>query len=456
MNGGFLKSASALAIAASLGLFVGAVAPNAAYAADLGGDCCADLEERVAELEATTVRKGTRRVSLTISGRVNANIMWWQDNSTGIDPLVGVDNDVRFDHKQDVYFGNTAGSETNIVLSGSGRVSSDLSAGFSMTLFNGFGGVHNQVAHQTGPAIAGDTTYVFLSSRSLGELRLGNMASASDNAYYLNFGAATVGGLAGGRFVGDFRLRDVNGALTDITYRQILGEWSDFNENRLMYISPTVGGFKLFADVGGDDTASAALTWVGRFNTVNLEAGVGYQTSMRLDGVVHQARNQTPANGGTSSTAHDPLTNAANSNLQELAVSASIYDTNSGLFLSGEYSQAYADIAGRDDVINWFVEGGWQKNVSGLGLTSVYAQYMNQENSLVNDSEGHLWGVGIDQAVNSVASNLYLHYQHSSYDTNGAIPSATGPASLLATGAAAAAVNSQSMDSVTGGMIIHF
>ena len=27
-------------------------------AADLGGNCCADLEERVAELEATTARKG--------------------------------------------------------------------------------------------------------------------------------------------------------------------------------------------------------------------------------------------------------------------------------------------------------------------------------------------------------------------------------------------------------------
>src|SRR5215831_8130585 len=32
-----------------------------AKAADLGGDCCADLEERVAELEATTARKATAR-----------------------------------------------------------------------------------------------------------------------------------------------------------------------------------------------------------------------------------------------------------------------------------------------------------------------------------------------------------------------------------------------------------
>ena len=39
-------------------------------AADLGGDCCADLEERVAELEATTVRKGNKKVSVTLSGWV--------------------------------------------------------------------------------------------------------------------------------------------------------------------------------------------------------------------------------------------------------------------------------------------------------------------------------------------------------------------------------------------------
>ena len=70
---------------------MGGVAMPSAKAADLGGDCCADLEERVAELEATTARKGNRKMSLTITGQVNRLIMAWDDGHThGI--YYGIDN----------------------------------------------------------------------------------------------------------------------------------------------------------------------------------------------------------------------------------------------------------------------------------------------------------------------------------------------------------------------------
>jgi hypothetical protein len=50
------------------GLLSCALSTASASAADLAANCCADLEERVAELEATTARKGNRRVRLTVSG----------------------------------------------------------------------------------------------------------------------------------------------------------------------------------------------------------------------------------------------------------------------------------------------------------------------------------------------------------------------------------------------------
>src|SRR5688572_27028739 len=39
----------------------------------------ADLEERIAELEATTARKGNRKLSLEISGQINQGILYWDD-----------------------------------------------------------------------------------------------------------------------------------------------------------------------------------------------------------------------------------------------------------------------------------------------------------------------------------------------------------------------------------------
>jgi len=63
------------------GLVAGGLSTGSASAADLGGNCCADLEERIAELEATTARKGNRKVSLTVSGWVGQQVMWWDDGA---------------------------------------------------------------------------------------------------------------------------------------------------------------------------------------------------------------------------------------------------------------------------------------------------------------------------------------------------------------------------------------
>ena len=62
---------SRLLAASGVAVIMGAYSDAPAKAADLGGDCCSDLEERVAELEATTVRKGNKKVSVTLYGQVN-------------------------------------------------------------------------------------------------------------------------------------------------------------------------------------------------------------------------------------------------------------------------------------------------------------------------------------------------------------------------------------------------
>ena len=77
------KNGSSLLIAASLICSFSSVPllSKSARAADLGGDCCAGLEERVAELEATTVRKGNKKVSVTLYGQVNRAALFWNDGA---------------------------------------------------------------------------------------------------------------------------------------------------------------------------------------------------------------------------------------------------------------------------------------------------------------------------------------------------------------------------------------
>ena len=76
MKEGLMKNTSITAIAVATGMLL---SMGAAFAADLGGNCCADLEERIAELEATTARKGTRKTSLEIWGSINKMVVAWDD-----------------------------------------------------------------------------------------------------------------------------------------------------------------------------------------------------------------------------------------------------------------------------------------------------------------------------------------------------------------------------------------
>ena len=53
MTGGFMTSAGRLSLFAAASLLM--LGGTSAGAADLGGNCCADLEERIAELESYAV-----------------------------------------------------------------------------------------------------------------------------------------------------------------------------------------------------------------------------------------------------------------------------------------------------------------------------------------------------------------------------------------------------------------
>src|ERR1700686_4746461 len=109
MNGGISARTNWGLVIAAMGFVFAMSAPAAS--ADLGGDCCADLEERVAELEATTARKGNRKVSLTISGWVNEAIFAWDDGT-----------------QRKVYQGTNSLEQSRFRFTGEAKIDKDLSA----------------------------------------------------------------------------------------------------------------------------------------------------------------------------------------------------------------------------------------------------------------------------------------------------------------------------------------
>ena len=112
MTSGLKSGTAILALLAGVGFGAMPVA-----AADLGGDCCADLEERIAELEATTARKGNRKVKLEVSGHVNEALLIWDD---GVEFNAGVyTND---------------NSRSRFRFKGSAKIDDDFSAGYLLEI----------------------------------------------------------------------------------------------------------------------------------------------------------------------------------------------------------------------------------------------------------------------------------------------------------------------------------
>ena len=115
MNSVFKLSSSRLALVAAFGFVAAGFTPAAA--ADLGGDCCADLEERIAELEATTARKGNRKVSLNISGWVNESVFFWDDGT-----------------ERNAYVGTNSLEQTRFRFTGEAKIARDWSAGYTLEI----------------------------------------------------------------------------------------------------------------------------------------------------------------------------------------------------------------------------------------------------------------------------------------------------------------------------------
>ena len=329
-----------------------------ATAADLGGNCCADLEERVAELETTVARKGNRKVSLSVSGQVNAGIMYFDPDVDGYegDKVKIIDNQT---------------SQSRFQFSGKAKVREGVNAGFVLEI-----GVDQLgIGDETGDEGLGvRQANWWLSSAQLGRLTVGKGYTATSGVGQISLANTGVVTEA-------LSLQPVGSAVLggfDLPYR------SESIDSVVRFDTNNVGGLVASASWAGEDNWDAALRYAGEFEAFKFAAGIGYVKSDSLDLGVFSFDADTTSVIGSASAMHTP----------------------SGLFVNASYGMVEVEDT---DVKTWHVMAGLENKWNGLGKTTLYGEYMQLE---VSDDflpgKPKLYGVGIVQAIDAAAMDLYL------------------------------------------------
>jgi predicted porin len=462
MIGGFKGAASRLALAALLGAAgTVALAHKPAKAADLGGDCCSDLEERVAELEATTVRKGNKKVSITLYGKMNRAVLFWDDGA-----------------EKNIYSVDNSYESSRFGMKGSAKISGDWSGGYKIEIETRAAASEavNQLDDDNGTRVPGGTlgdegrllllrhNYFYIDNKNLGQVRLGLTMMPKDDITKdtdVTELADTI--TADNHMNRGFFLRPKGfntevggpGQLRWQAISQCYSSSSAFDcstrRNAVTYYSPTWfgsdgKGLSVSAGYGEDDIWSGAIRYRNSFGLFGggagtskddpweVGAGIGYEKS--------HDENQETSGGGLNGFRRD---------IDEWAGSASIKHRPTGLFAFTAFSFSDSNDSNRDQAgafdhkssppMNaWDVRGGIQRGFSWFGLdqlgdTSLFGGYSQINDGVggacgatrlcnpgtfpdlfvpteITGSQVTRWYAGYDQSMVGGYLHLYGVYQH--------------------------------------------
>ena len=413
MKSALMKKIARPALFAALGLLAaGTVTANAA---DLGGNCCADLEERIAELEATTARKGNRKVSLTISGWVNEAVFFWDDGT-----------------QSDVYQGTNSLEQTRVRFTGDAKISPGWTAGYTLEIGvngNGSNGF-TQTSDNPKNDVAVRKSNWFIKNDQLGKLTVGlegeatyHLLDDADGANTRNFADAEGAAVALGKF-----LVRINGATQpgNIAWTDIIRGGNNATvgqggrRNIVRYDTPVFQGFSATASWGEDDLWGGNLTYKGDIGDFKVVGKIGY------------ANNQDE----TTQLCHPGA--SVHQDCEWWGLAGTIMHNPTGLYVYGGYGQQkdsarvtnFPKLAIDDTDKVWFVQAGIEQKFNSLGKTTIFGEFRNDEGgsnpnksingSFIHDSSIDHWAAGVVQNIDAAATDLYVIYRHAEGDvTNG-------------------------------------
>lgn len=431
---------SALFLTASF-LVASMFAPSTSSAADFGGDCCADLEERIAELEATTARKGNRKVSLTITGFVAEILTQWDDgveqNTYQTGAGTTLSSNVQLMGKAQIAPGWNAGYHLHIELNPNDpfHVSQDTPTG-----------IFNPGLPSFSTGVVALQSYWFIDSKEHGKVSLGKVSPFSDNVTILGVDGSGLGSIFAANSpnfgnVRNFAIRRDGAQIPGFTWGSIANCWTIGDAGTgismdcaaapgsfVRYDSPVWNGFSVGGSWGEDDVWDVGAKYSGQHGPFQLNIAGAY---LENNDENHIVPNSLFA-GAVPITERD---------VSYFQIGAYLQHMPTGLFVYGTYGREEIDSPNAataspsgfelDSNEAFYLKGGLIKKWFPIGNTVAYVEYQQSNDMLdyfslqagATGSKLERFGVGLVQDIDAAGMSLWAAYKHFDGEIDG--PAAT-------------------------------
>lgn len=425
-----LNVAHLIGVAAAIagGTIAGGGTPAAA--ADLGGNCCTDLGERIGELEATAARKGNRNVSLTVSGWVNEAVFWWDDGSDS-----------------NVYVGTNFVEQSRFRFAGEAKINADWSAGYILEIgvngspsnqWNQFtdGSTSANPANGNGVPIVRKSAW-YLKNKALGQLAVGQTGTAT---YHLLDDAdplltRNVNDAEGAAiYLSQFRLKSAGSLVGTLRWTDALRGFNNSTpgdsgrRNVVRYDSPSFAGLTGSAAWGEDDLWDVALTYKADLGDFSVLARAGFGVSNDPGTQLGTAPSTYVVGGSPCISGSSVASSLPGFECRWGGAGGTIQHKPTGLFLYGGWGKQTIDTANpatsvalvEPDSTTWFIQPGIETKWFALGKTNIFGEYRHDDagsnpGKTVRSSID-FWQAGIIQNIEAADTSLYVVFEHADGD----------------------------------------
>jgi predicted porin len=349
------------------------------------------LEERVAELEAISLRKGDRKLTLQVYGQINRALLFWNDG---------------FDKDWNIIDNTTSSSRWGII--GERRLRPGTSVGFRLEFEFGIWSEEMSNTVIGSSPWAQDIprlrhAYWYASDQALGRISLGHQSPATDDITLINLGSQMNDAAVHYNTTLPIPLAIGGRLVTDLRWGDIAHNVDALRGEFVRYDTPALLGFVLSGAWGENDIWDVGLRYQKEWSSFRFAAGIGF-----MDDREH--------------------------NHSDLKGSASLLHMPSGLYVSaagGLRDDEVSTLSTHGQAYFYYAQLGIRRQWLRFGDTTLYADHGLYKNFNVGDllrvdpqtgslviwgtlaqTEVHRWGFGIEQAFDAAGLLLYAQAHH--------------------------------------------